>query len=502
MMNRAVFATGIAVLCSICVDGLDTDQVSQEIADPARGRDIWFNNTYGGQKFFWFLQNHPDPARRVTVGFPNVINTPRAIRFNVWGVVNDPDCVANPAGGPDICPDPTATGVIGMRKFPAPGGGATMYGVSCASCHAGFDPLHPPANPNDPSWDNIHPTIGNQYQKIGAMFAVNLPPTDPRRLIFAAWPDGTVDTQLLFNDNIQNPGVVTAFWEWRDRPRFDVGMDEPKMRNGQGGEDDIGPDLAAVRVYTNIGACFFECSQPALATGRPVDIAACKASCADFPPHQDLVDLGSFLGSVKAPQYPAHEIGELSGVGRMVFNKECRSCHDNTGGKQHVLSNDEVNPIVADPFNATNTCRARTTMWERGRLWEQFSSELYKQRIEAGNRGYRSMPLGGIWTTSPFLHNQSIGVWAPANATPEQRAEAYRTSMWELLSANRVPKVNRIPVAVGPFPMGTPTTIVFSRDPLTGQVLCDDVVENRGHYYGSQLSTFEKTALIYWLQYQ
>lgn len=74
--------------------------------------------------------------------------------------------------------------------------------------------------------------------------------------------------------------------------------------------------------------------------------------------------------------------------------------------------------------------------------------------------------------------------------------------MWELLSANRVPKVNRIPVPVGPFPAGTPTTIVFSRDPLTGQVLCDDVVENRGHYYGSQLSTFEKTALIYWLQYQ
>ena len=77
-------------------------------------------------------------APRVAIGFPNVINTPRAIRFNVWGVVNDPDCVANPVGGPDIHPDPTATGVVGMRKFPTPGGGATMYGVSCASCHAGF----------------------------------------------------------------------------------------------------------------------------------------------------------------------------------------------------------------------------------------------------------------------------------------------------------------------------------------------------------------------------
>jgi hypothetical protein len=44
----------------------------------------------------------------------------------VWGVVNDPDCVASPVGGPDIHPDPTATGVVGMRKFSAPGGGETM----------------------------------------------------------------------------------------------------------------------------------------------------------------------------------------------------------------------------------------------------------------------------------------------------------------------------------------------------------------------------------------
>ena len=44
-------------------------QLRTDLADPVRGRDIWFNNTYGGEKFFWFLQNHPDrfmhdPARQ------------------------------------------------------------------------------------------------------------------------------------------------------------------------------------------------------------------------------------------------------------------------------------------------------------------------------------------------------------------------------------------------------------------------------------------------------
>src|SRR5678810_1424449 len=61
---------------------------------------------------------------------------------------------------------------------------------------------------------------------------------------------GSVDTTLLFNDGIMNPGVVTHFWEWPHRPTFDIGTGTMQLRNGQGGEDDVGPALAAIRVYT------------------------------------------------------------------------------------------------------------------------------------------------------------------------------------------------------------------------------------------------------------
>ena len=74
--------------------------------------------------------------------------------------------------------------------------------------------------------------------------------------------------------------------------------------------------------------------------------------------------------------------------------------------------------------------------------------------------------------------------------------------MWELLKAQRTPKINVLPVQVGPFPPGTPLTDVFSRDPVTGELLCSDAVENRGHHYGSDLSDSDKDALIYWLLYQ
>lgn len=493
----------VLVLAIAACDAPSVSTTKEEVAPSAlsHGRDVWFDNTYGGEKFFAFLRVNPDPSRRIDIGFHNVVETPRDQRFERWGVINDPDCVADPDGGLDLCADPESSGVIGIRKKVQPDG-SILYGAACASCHAGFDPLNPPDDPDEPSWANIHATIGNSYLRFGDIFAANLAPDDPRRLLFAAWAPGSVDTTLLFDDGIMNPGVVTHFWEWQFRPRFDIGGGDLEMRNGQGGEDDVGPGLAAVRVYTNIGVCFAECTAPAVVTGQPIDVAACKQRCPDFPPDQDLADLGQFLGSFHAPRLPGPRGGLLYARGRAVFDRTCAGCHDDSGDRRFTITNDEVNPLVADPANATNACRALSTNWQTGKLWAQFSSPVYKARVAAGNRGYRTMPLAGIWATSPLLHNQSIGHTPPADARPWERVLYFWDAMWTLLSRNRTPVVQTLPVALGPFPAGTPLQYVFSRDPATGQVLCTDVVENHGHYYGADLPPLDKLALIDWLQYQ
>lgn len=470
-----------------------------------RGREIWLNNTYGGEKFFAFLAAHPDPSKRIKVGFENVINTPRSQRFQEWGTINDPDCRVNPASGPDLCPDPNATGVIGIRKFPGPEG-TTLYGVSCASCHVGFDPLHPPANVNEPAWENIHLTVGNQHLKSGKIIVANLPAADPRRFMFEAWPDGTVDTTALFTDDIMNPSVITQIWDLPHRPTFDVGLNKPKLRMGHGGEDDLGIDVAAIRVYTNLGVCFTECVAPRPErpdSAAPIDLEQCRSDCADLPPNTDIDNLGKFLFSIKAPKFPERSTNRhLFAQGRKVFKNNCASCHTLTGEARRVLSNEEVNPLIADPDNATNACRALSSQWEADHLWATFSSNVYKDRAIVGLKGYRTKPLSGVWATAPFFHNQSIGPYAPANATPEQLAEAYEAAMQEMLLANRPPKINTLPAAVETFPAGTPLTFIFSRDPATGEILCDDVVENRGHHYGAELSDKDKKALIFWLKQQ
>src|SRR5690348_11556634 len=90
----AFFVGGLAASCVMSEpDVVDTQQA---LTDLDAGRHVWFDNTYGGQKFFTFLKNHPDPAKRIEIGFRNVVETPRAVRFDTWGVINDPDCTANP----------------------------------------------------------------------------------------------------------------------------------------------------------------------------------------------------------------------------------------------------------------------------------------------------------------------------------------------------------------------------------------------------------------------
>ena len=511
-LQRALFAPFLLVVgvgSTACVQE-DTSGSLDQIERPTlfengglsegqrRGRDVWFKNSYNGGKFFDFLAVHPDPSKRIRIAFIELLTTPRSQRFAQWGVINDPDCTTNPAGGFDVCEDPAATGVVGIRKE-LRADGSTRFGVACASCHAGFDPNDPPDDPAEPTWDEIHPTIGNQYAKYGRIFGNNLAATDPRRLMFAGWANGAVDTTALFNDNIMNPGVVTAFWDQHKRADFHVGMETEQLRNGQGGEDDVGTTLAARRVYTNIGVCFQECVAARPNPAAPIDVVQCEATCADWPPLQDMLDLGDFLGQVRAPQYPGHPNQVLKYLaGRAAFEVKCASCHATSGEGRKVYSDDEISLPLGDP-QVTNECRARSTNWDAGKLWAQFSSDVFKNR---GFKGYRSMPLTGIWSTAPFFHNQSIGPWAPADASPAGRAASYEAAMHEMMSNSRVPKVNRLPIQLGPFPPGTPLTFVFSRDPATGQLLCSDAVENRGHTFGADLPAGVKDSLIYWLKYQ
>jgi len=162
------FTLGMGILALVsgaCADELTTDNSQALSPTLQHGKDLWFKATFGGEKFF--SQILPGPPFNLSLGLDAALTSPRATRFTNWGLINDPDCVQGDAssGFLDKCTDPESAGVIGVRKkiVLTPQGPKVLIGVACASCHAGLDPANPPADPNHPTWANIHPTTGNQY---------------------------------------------------------------------------------------------------------------------------------------------------------------------------------------------------------------------------------------------------------------------------------------------------------------------------------------------------
>ena len=112
----------------------DETTVDSQALSPAlkHGRDVWFNETFGGERFFTGIVQAP--PFNLPIGLDVALTSPRATRFTQWGLINDPDCVQGDAstGGFDRCEDPESAGVIGVRKkvVLGPNGPTVKIGVS------------------------------------------------------------------------------------------------------------------------------------------------------------------------------------------------------------------------------------------------------------------------------------------------------------------------------------------------------------------------------------
>lgn len=211
---------------------------------------------------------------------------------------------------------------------------------------------------------------------------------------------------------------------------------------------------------------------------------------------------------------------------------------------QDWLGNDE-----RTPFNivGTNMCRALHNNHNKGHVWEEFSSETYKnspspgsvpnvlnrmipllggiklgeRQVEGGPGYLRNISLLSVWATAPFLHNNAIGevTFLPDGApdfTLRGRIKQFEMAYAELMQSDNpdakdhrpqktltttedmkvTPREDmqgwpKIPVA-----KGTPVANFASQNPHKPLFMaCDDPVENKGHQFGVNLSAKDKYAL-------
>jgi hypothetical protein len=206
------------------------------------------------------------------------------------------------------------TGIVGLRLFPNPDfdekarqrWNAERYyndpdyyfdpklvrpyrvGMSCGFCHVGPNPVRPPANAEEPKWENLSSNVGAQYFWWDRVF--NWRGSAAENGIFyqalhVSRP-GTLDTSLVSTDSINNPRTMNAVYyllprmmearRWGRETIAGGGLDNKQFNNYvppgdplaqffaspsttwtprvlKDGSDSVGALGALNRVYINIG---------------------------------------------------------------------------------------------------------------------------------------------------------------------------------------------------------------------------------------------------------
>ena len=390
-----------------------------------------------------------------------------------------------------------------------------IVGMTCGICHITHHPLNPPKDPEAPHWENLVSGLGNQYFREGKVFANNLRKPEPGKPNSFLWemlnaqPPGTSDTSRIATDHINNPNAINAIFNVQERLGVAVAMgakeemskatlhlqgdnqpgDNSPLRMVphilKDGADSIGVPGATIRVYINIGMFsqkWLELHKPLIGVKpqKPFQISYAQENSVYWMATQDrLPNIKAFLSSIKpmllkdAPggdQYITKN-PQIMRLGKLVYAENCATCHssklpDRGIGEtwtdvvlkddfleNNFLSN-EKRIEVSDEKLATNAARALGTNAKKGHIWDNFSSETYKNlpsvgaiqyynpfdgtnsnkfQMPAGGQGrYRVPSLISIWTSAPFLHNNGLGKFT-GDPSVVGRLEAFNDAVEKLL---------------------------------------------------------------------
>ncbi len=365
-----------------------------------------------------------------------------------------------------------------------------MVGMSCSFCHVGPDPVNPPADPNEPTdWGNFSDYVGQHYMKVYNMFAHELSSDNFIKQLLMSNPAGALDTSFVSTDYINNPGTMNGVYNLPPPGRVGVAVPE-KISGGakdlknleyvQGatdmvvtprvlkeGADSVGLHGALSRVYLNIGEYWEGWTQhfkPLVGIKKQTPIRvkdAQKMSPAWNWSEEASPDLAQYfirfakghkLGSAPGGSKYLTTDREQLNRGKLVFAQNCARCHSSKRPPQGVdprsaegrawfekavmqsdflegnfLASEERIPITEVQ---TNAARAAATNGLAGHIWDNFSSQTYKELPAVGaidvwdpiskgtskwtvpspGRGYyRPASLVAVWSSAPLLHNNSLG---------------------------------------------------------------------------------------------
>jgi hypothetical protein len=234
------------------LDGMDGRATLNEAE--LKGRNAWVLWSAGNHLFWDHLARH-------SYGILDLLKTlalPRDKRFALTGLINEPGFKA--ATKPDANgllldertqkgdePDPKvygrSSGVVGLRLFDNPDFDEAArkkwdpgryysdpsyfndpslvrpyaVGMACGFCHVSFHPLHPPADVNNPKFDNLSGNIGGEYFWVSRIFGKDIHADNFVYQLMESSPPGSLDTSLIASDSINAPRTMNAIFDVASR---------------------------------------------------------------------------------------------------------------------------------------------------------------------------------------------------------------------------------------------------------------------------------------------
>jgi mono/diheme cytochrome c family protein len=596
------------------MDGVTLDPSKPDQKEALRGRIVW-NLWVGDSWKMWdYLAQHGfgtadllktvDSRRRPTrfqeIGIINQPGFLQATKPDPYGLFLDVPNPNDPAGHIDEKVDyetyGRSSGVIGLRVRDNPnfqGAAKTEWmkhvgpdgvnhdfyenpayynspslvrpyvvGMSCALCHVSFDPVRPPANVNDPKWENLNDYVGAQYFSVVEFFVprrvtggyngqpVSVAPREEDSFVWQlinSSPRGSLDTSFIATDYLNNPGTMNGVFSVPRRldraakmvstastgPMVEqlaggaLDLKWLKVDNGglvprvlKQGDDSVGFEGALSRVYVNIGHAWPEWQKHfrpliggpmlrnGLASQSPVTVKGLQENSASWNWSEDrshalavyFINYAKPLLLKDAPGGAKYINEALVPRGKEVFAENCAACHsskqppnDPFDGQGRItdaakswfreavkqpdfftdnfLSDERRHPVTQIGTNAT---RAAATNATRGHIWDNFSSETYKQlpKIppfevdnpyapngkseiniplpgeEKGPGYYRPPSLISLWSSAPYLHNNAVGTdpltLTPNDVSVDARMKAFQDGIEKMLWMTPAPRGNLI----------------------------------------------------------
>jgi hypothetical protein len=522
---------------------------------------------------------------------------PDSNRFGLWLDKRRSDCPADPFENESKYPGVKvgargknvpvgslygyATGVLGLRLFPNPDfddAAAKKWdpkryyedpsyylskdlvkpyrvGMSCGFCHISAHPLRPPADPENPKFENLSSTVGAQYFWIDRIFAWDADASSFTFQLFHTSRPGALDTSLVASDNINNPRTMNAVYylgprlqvakRWGKETLSGGGLNNKQfndyVQSGllttffqapntvytprvlKDGADSVGALGALNRVFLNIGLFSEEWMTHfnPLIGGRaqtPIEIAVAEKNSAYWQATEmQSPAMAAFFLKATDPhhlkdapggdKYLTKDQAQLN-RGKVVFADYCARCHSSKGptpaqgidpggcaGSQYLdcwnryfawtmtedfrtkmraivqaadflqdnyLSTDLRVPVT---LLETNACSPLATNAVAGQVWDNFSSQSYKDlpsvgaitvqnpftgerkqfQMPGGGRGYTRPPsLISVWSTAPFFVNNALGKFNPSPSV-EARVQSFEDSIEKLLWPEKREKDSLLP---------------------------------------------------------